>query len=425
MMRSLFSAISALKNHQTYLDVVASNIANVNTAAYKSSKVSFQELMSQTLQAAAAPQNGLAGRNPVQIGLGMGLGSVDTNFTQGSLQATGKMTDLAIQGDGFFVVRGPNGNLFTRDGNLDIGLDGSLVNPSTGMHVLGWAADADGKIDSTQALGQINIPFGQNMARATSKVQFQGNLGAEDAAGSVVSTQFGVYDSLGVVHTIQVDYTRSASSSPVTWTISAKELSVDANGNPVSTNVPLAATSPTEIQFDSKGQIITDATHQPTITIEPAYSNGAVTPGSISLDFSTVTGLAGRSNVNPVSQDGLESGSLVSFNVNSYGQVVGVFSNGLNRTLGQIALAKFVNPGGMLREGENLYAVSTNSGTPQFAAPGQDGRGLISSGYLEMSNVDLAQQFTNMIVAQRGFQANSRVITTSDELLNELVNLKR
>ena len=426
MMRSLSSAIAALRNHQLYLDVIAANISNVNTTAYKSSKISFQELLSQTIRAAAAPQGGLAGRNAVQIGLGMVLGSVDTNFTQGSLQATGKMTDLAIQGDGFFVVEGAQGNVYTRDGTIDIGLDSTLVSPATGMHLLGWTADSDGAVDTTQALSSITIPFGQNMARATSAVIFKGNLDAEAVEGDEVTTQFGVYDSLGVVHTLELVLTRQA-GTPVTWSLEANELTI-VDGEIVRT--PVASISDDTIEFDSAGQIVDEnggaqGTESPTIQLELEYTNGATTPAQVTINLSTITGLAGTSGLDPVSQDGLESGSLVSFNVNVYGQVIAVFSNGLNRTLGQLALAKFVNPGGLLRMGENLYSVSTNSGTAQYGTPGQDGRGLISAGYLEMSNVDLAQQFTNMITAQRGFQANSRVISASDELLNELVNLKR
>jgi len=427
MMRSMSSAIAALRNHQLYLDVIAANISNVNTTAYKSSKVNFQELMSQTVRPATAPQGDLAGRNAVQVGLGMVLGSVDTNFTQGSLSATGKMTDMAIQGDGFFVVRGPDGSMFTRDGTLDIGLDGSLVSPATGMHLLGWTADGAGAVDTTQPLAPISIPFGQNMARATSEMKFQGNLSATDADGATVTTQFGVYDSLGVVHTLEMVFTRNA-GTPVTWQVEANELTVEADGT--ITRTAVSSISDTTAEFGADGQIVDEngglaGTDSPTIELSLDYDNGAESPAAVTMDLSNITGLASDSEVSPVSQNGLESGSLVSFNVNAYGQVVGVFSNGLNSFLGQLALAKFLNPGGLMRQGDNLYGTSTNSGTPQFGAPGEDGRGLISAGYLEMSNVDLAQQFTNMIVAQRGFQANSRVITASDELLNELVNLKR
>ena len=430
MMRSLSSAIAALKNHQLYLDVIAANVANVNTTAYKSSKVTFQELMSQTISAATAPQDGLAGTNAVQVGLGMALGSIDTNFTQGSPTSTGKMTDLYIEGDGFFVIDGTNGTRYTRDGTTDVAVDGTLVSTSTGMHLLGWSADAEGVVDTTQALAAITIPFGQSMARATGNVEFQGNLSAEDATGSDVTTQFGVYDSLGGIHTLELVFTRVA-GTPVTWNLAANELTTDASGNVVRTALTGAAGSISDgtITFDDEGQIVDEnaaggGTLCPTIELTRVYGNGAQ-DASITIDLSTITGLASDSEVDATSQDGLEAGSLDSFNVDSYGQVIGTFSNGLSKVLGQLALAKFVNQGGLTREGQNLYSVSVNSGTAQYSTAGQDGRGLINAGYLEMSNVDLAQQFTNMIVAQRGFQANSRVITTSDQLLEELVNLKR
>ncbi|MHB0877395.1 MAG: flagellar hook protein FlgE [Anaerolineae bacterium] len=430
MMRSLSSAIAALKNHQLYLDVIAANVANVNTTAYKSSKVTFQELMSQTISAASAPQDGLAGTNAVQVGLGMALGSIDTNFTQGSPTSTGKMTDLYIQGDGFFVVSTNDGVMYTRDGSTDVAVDGTLVNTSTGMHVLGWTADTEGKVDTTQELGPVSIPFGQNMARATTNAEFQGNLSAEDATGTAVTTQYGVYDSLGGIHTLELVFTRAA-GTPVTWNVTANELTTDAGGNVVRTALTGAAGSVSDgtITFDDEGQIVDENPAGggdlcPTISLTRVYGNGAQ-DAEMTIDLANITGLASDSEVDATSQDGLEAGSLVSFNVDTYGQVVGVFSNGLNRILGQTALAKFVNPGGLTREGENLYSVSVNSGTAQYSTAGQDGRGLINAGYLEMSNVDLAQQFTNMIVAQRGFQANSRVITTSDQLLEELVNLKR
>jgi flagellar hook protein FlgE len=430
MMRSLSSAIAALKNHQLYLDVIAANVANVNTTAYKSSKVTFQELMSQTISAATAPADGLAGTNAVQVGLGMALGSIDTNFTQGSPTSTGKATDLYIQGDGFFVAEGTDGAYYTRDGSTDVAVDGTLVSTSTGMHLLGWTADANGKVDTAQALGPITVPFGQNMARATSNVDFKGNLSTEDATAATVSTQFGVYDSLGGIHTLELVFTRVA-GTPVTWNVAANEITTNASGAVTRTALTGAAGSISDgtITFNSDGQIVDEnaaggGTLCPTISLTRVYGNGA-NDAKITVDLSNITGLASDSEVDATSQDGLESGSLVSFNVDSYGQLVGVFSNGLNRTLGQLALASFVNPAGLTREGENLYSVSVNSGTAQYSTAGQDGRGTINSGYLEMSNVDLAQQFTNMIVAQRGFQANSRVITTSDQLLEELVNLKR
>jgi flagellar hook protein FlgE len=411
MMRSLSLAIAALRNHQIYMDVVASNISNVNTTGYKASRVSFQELLNQTLRGSSAPRGGLGGLNPVQIGLGMALGGVDTLFTQGSLQDTGKLTDLAIQGDGFFVLSNGQGYQYARDGNLDIGIDGSLLSLSTGMKVMGWAADAAGVIDTTDQLSNIQIPFGQSMARGTGQLDLRGNLDAQAATGETAAATMSVYDSLGVLHDITLTFTKSSTGNQWTW--AASEADAD-----IGSITPAGTT----ISFQPDGSYTST---NPTTSLSVAYTNGANNPATINLDLSHITQLMGLSNINPSSQDGLPPGSLTTFNVGSTGEIVGVFSNGLNRRLGQVALAKFLNPGGLLKMGQSLFAPAANSGTAQIGLPGQEGRGQISAGYLEMSNVELAQQFTSMIVAQRGFQANSRVITASDEMLQELVNLKR
>lgn len=414
MMRSLSVAIAALRNHQLFMDVISSNISNVNTIAYKGSRVSFKDLLSQTLRGSSAPQGSLGGQNAIQVGLGMSLGSVDTLFTQGSLQDTGKLTDLAIQGDGFFVVdNGQGGYLYTRDGNLDVGVDGTLLNLATGMKVLGWRADpTTGLIDSAGPLETLEIPFGQNMARATSQVVLRGNLDAE--ATQPYTATIAIYDSLGVFHNIDITFTKGAGNS-WSWTASKTDAGDTGMGDPTA--------SGTDITFNTDGSY---ATTNPTTTITVPFTNGAASPVTITLDFSALTQLAAdASNVSMSSQNGLPPGSLTTFNVTSAGEIFGIFSNGINRVLGQIALAKFINPGGLIKMGQGMFTPSPNSGTAQVGLPNTDGRGTITAGYLEMSNVELAQQFTNMIVAQRGFQANSRVISASDEMLQELVNLRR
>lgn len=411
MMRSMSLAISALRNHQVFMDVISSNISNVNTTGFKGSRVSFQELLNQTLRGSSAPRGGSGGLNPIQIGLGMALGGVDTLFTQGSLQDTGKSTDLAIQGDGFFALDNGEGLSYARDGNLDLGLDGSLVNLSTGYKVMGWAADAAGNIDTAQPLSDIQIPFGQSMAHATEKMNLQGNLDAEAAAGTAVTATTNIYDSLGVSHDVTLTFTKSATANQWTWNASSTDAAIGG-----------ITASGTTIAFDTDGSY---SSTNPAGSMAITFTNGATSPSTTSFDFSNFTQLEGTSNVNSSSQDGLPPGALNTFTVSSTGEVSGVFSNGLTRRLGQIALAKFLNPGGLQKMGQSLFAPSANSGTAQIGLPGQDGRGQVSAGYLEMSNVELAQQFTSMIVAQRGFQANSRVITASDEMLQDLVNLKR
>ncbi len=407
MMRSMLLAIAALRNHQTYMDVVASNISNVNTTAYKSSRVSFQELFSETLRGASAPTDALGGLNPIQLGLGVELGGVDTLFTQGSLQETGNQTDLAISGDGFFVLQSGDGYLYTRDGNMTVGLDGTLQSSTTGMKLMGWAADADGTIDTGGALEELTIPYGQSMARATSSVVMSGLLDAESDVGDTVTATISVYDSLGVAHQVDLTFEKTGDND-WEWSASSSDSDIDITGSG-------------DIEFDDDGTYSVTASD---ISISMTCNNGAA-DSTISIDMSSVTQLEGTSSVTGSSQDGLPTGSLTSFSVSDSGEIVGVFSNGLNRTLGQISLATFQNSSGLLKMGQSLYAPSANSGLAQVGLPGQDGRGDVSSGYLEMSNVELATEFTSMIIAQRGFQANSRVITASDEMLQELVNLKR
>jgi flagellar hook protein FlgE len=411
MMRSMFSAIAALNLHQLYLDVIANNLSNVNTPGFKGSRVSFQDMFSQTLRGGSAPTGTIGGINPAQIGLGARLGGLDILFTQGSLQATGKNSDLAIQGDGFFIYQGAEANLYSRDGTIDLSADGYLANPNTGLYILGWQADDQGNIDPTQPIGRIRIPTGISQARATANATFQGNLDANTAVGDSFTTTMQIYDSLGGQHTIEITFTRDAAANTWTWTATSSD--------PAITGITVTG-SP--IVFTPEGQY---DPNNPATSIEITLNNGAVSPQTVNLDFTNLTQLADDSDVSMANQDGMAPGSLIGFNITDKGEVVGLFSNGLNQIIGQLALANFVNPSGLQRVGQNLFIPSANSGTAQIGTAGTSGRGSIAAGYLEMSNVDLAQQFTDMIVAQRGFQANSRVITTSDEMLQDLVNLKR
>jgi len=393
------------------MDVVASNISNINTTGFKGSRVTFQELLSQTIRGSSAPTGDRGGLNPIKVGLGMSLASIDTIYTQGGLQATGKSTDLAIQGDGFFILNDGSRTFYTRDGSFELALDGSLVHLATGMKVMGWTADTAGVVDTTQPLGTINIAGGQAMiARATSSMSFRGNVDAAAANGSTSQSVIGIYDSLGNLHTMLLTFTKTGIDT-WTWQVTTTEAGVS-----------ISPGGPTTITFTTSGQY---ATTNPPANLSITLANGAASPQAVALDLSAITQLANRSEVTVNTQDGLPAGSLISFNVGGTGDIVGVFSNGLNRKLGQISLARFMNPGGLLRSGQNLYAELANSGRAEAGVPGSGGRGQVAPGFLEMSNVELAQQFTNMIIAQRGFQANSRVISASDEMLQDLVNLKR
>src|SRR5919197_1105713 len=419
MMRSMFSAISGLKNHQTFMDVVGNNIANVNTTGFKQSRVTFQDILSQTLRGASGPQNGRGGVNPEQVGLGVLLSGIDTIQTQGTLQSTGKLTDMSIQGDGYFVVNDGKQNFYTRDGAFDLGIDGTLLNPSSGLKIMGWQADPiTGAVNTTTPPTSIIIPVGAGMTGKASTVLTEtGNLnsGAATGAAGAVPLSATVYDSLGNAHQITLTFTKSAAD---TWglTIGTTE-----------TGVTAALTGSTSVRFTTLGHYDTVNNTGPytaTLTFGGTSAGaGATSPLSFTLDMSQLTQLASALNLSS-NTDGASAGNLTTFSVGSSGEITGVYSNGYKQPLGQIALASFANPNGLLKAGGNLFSTSPNSGNAAIGVPDTGGRGQIATGFLEGSNVDLAQQFTNMIMAERGFQANSRVITTSDEILQDLVNLK-
>ena len=394
MLRSLFSGISGLRAHQTMLDVTGNNIANVNTTGFKASQTQFQDTLSQVLTNAGAAQDGVGGTNPAQVGLGVRVAGITTNFQQGAAQLTNRSTDMMISGDGFFVVRKGNEQFYTRAGAFDFDATGQLVTPDGGL-VQGWAADAAGTIDTNGALVDLRLPIATLMGAAvTTSATFEGNLPAEaqvTTPPTILNRDVDVYAADGTVTTLALAFERTAAG----WTVQG------ANG---------AATGTVNMTFNADG---TQA------------SGGTLTVGGITVDLSSITGFAGLDTVEASTQNGRAAGTLQSFTINADGTLLGSFSNGLKQALGRVALSTFTNPAGMEKAGGSLYRTTVNSGEAQIGAAGTGGRGDLTGGALEMSNVDLSAEFTNLIIAQRGFQANSRVITTSDELLQELVNLKR
>jgi flagellar hook protein FlgE len=420
MLRSMFSAISGLHGNQTMMDVIGNNIANVNTVGYKSGRVNFQDIMSQTIHGATAPQAGLGSINPAQIGLGMTVAGIDVLQTQGNLQSTGKTTDMAIQGDGFFIESDGVSTYYTRDGAFDIALDGSLANPASGLKVQGWQADAAGKIDVTQPLTNLVIPIGQRTtALATSNVNLSGNLdagataavvGPPAVAATTVPTTMTVFDSLGVSHSVKVTFTKSGANA---WTWAATKDAADA-GIAISGAVP--GVNNGTLTYTSGGVFSAQ-----TGTLAFTFPDGA-TSTTPKIDMTQMTQFSGVSQ--PAGQtDGFTSGTLTTFAVGDAGTLSGVYSNGQTQVLGQIALASFLNSAGLLRSGQNNFSATSASGASNVGMAGTGGRGTVTTGALEMSNVDLATEFTGMITAERGFQANSRVITTSDQMLQTLVSL--
>ncbi|MCL4559605.1 MAG: flagellar hook protein FlgE [Chloroflexi bacterium] len=406
MLRAMFTAISSLNLHQTYLDVISDNLANANTTAFKASRVVFQDQFSQLMSPGAAPSDSQGGINPTQIGLGVQLGYVSPLFTQGLLQSTGRNTDLAIQGDGFFIYDQGVDRRYSREGSLEIDANGYLVNNSNGLRIQGWAIPAGqaGSIDTNNPISDISIPLGSTLARATSNVTLGGNLSSTTEAGDELSTSFGVYDSLGALNNIGVTFKR-----------------VDDHNWSWKVDSPATASGSGTVAFDEAGQFVPADAGQITLTGENGAKDTVFT-----LDASKLTMLSSTGTVTATDQDGLAPGAVSDvYATPNTGEIYLVYSNGLKQLIGQLALARFTNPTGLMRDSHNLFRAGLNSGEPQVGAAGTGGRGTIASGYLEASNVDMAQEFTNMILAQRGFQASSRVITTSDEILQELVNLKR
>ncbi len=647
MMASLYAGVSGLRNHQVKMNVLANNIANINTIGYKTGRVTFQEALVQTLKGAGRPSAVRGGTNPVQLGLGMQVGTIDTLFQQGGLELTGQVTDLAIQGSGFFILGDVTGNrYYTRAGAFGFDGNSTLVDLASGLYVLGKMADANGEIPSVSTVGRMTLPFGQqDPARATEVVWIANNLDAAasesqatlvQAGSSNVRTVSGVAnDGVGGRHTIAItgsqaqkaSFTGSTGGLGLSTTLSAlgvtdfSDWTMTVDGSRVETISGLSgettigslvtqinqlsgltaeltaggevlitrdrAGAPADYGFVSSTAAANDVlnvvfgvaagstfqsaggaatTFVATDTFTPSRGTGAasgpfVTTLDLVIDEETglVTGLTGlggggveitaetgglmatpagselvidtadtthstsinvfdsqggvhtlsvefyksavqnrwdwvvnmignervisggtgyvmfnpdaslntfayNDGVNAVTidpntgaenmtiafdvgsiggfdgltgfasdaytasfirQDGYGLGVLEKIDIDQAGNITGVFTNGVNRLLAQIMLADFSNPAGLSRAGRSAYQVTANSGAAIEGVAGSTVTGQISSGALESSSVDIAQEFTSMITAQRGFQANARIITTSDNMLDELVNIKR
>jgi flagellar hook protein FlgE len=421
------------------MDVIGNNIANVNTVAYKSSRVTFEEAFAQLVQGASRPagdaSNLSGGVNPIQVGLGMNIGSIDLLFTQGNLENTGVTTDLAIQGDAFFVVSDGQRNSFTRSGNFQLDATGRLVSSTNGWVVQGRQVE-DGVL--TDTIGDIVLPFGQKSpANPTSSVTVGGNLDAEALEGAARDTSIVVYDETGREYEMQVKFVKDAAANTWSYYIG------DPTGDPITwdetagawTNVVQEGT----LVFTDQGQLESVTSPAGTVNTEgdpatisvdlPVDTDTGTMPVEVDFgivgEYSGLSQFAGASTAVAREQDGYTMGQLERIGIDQTGTITGAFTNGMNLTLGQLVLADFNNPTGLIRSGDNMYTTSANSGAAVLGFAGEGSQSVVTSGALEMSNVDLAQEFTSMITAQRGFQSNARVITSSDEMLQELVNLKR
>jgi len=438
-MRSLYSAVSGLRVHQTKMDVIGNNIANVNTTGYKASTVSFRDVFNQTLQGGTgASDSGLGGSNPMQIGLGVGVSSIDIQMTPGASQRTDNSLDLQISNDGFFIVTDGAGQKFTRAGSFRLDSGGNLVNAS-GFKVCGWPVNTDtgeiikGSVQPLSIMGPTTYSVAPNK---TTSLEFSGNLNIADGeappTGTGIPMTMNFYDSLGSKYTAQMTTTFDPTAGVNgLWQITNFDYIKDSKGNDVeSGGVPVAGlvpATPIELEFDTDGNITGTSSFNidfSTLPFDGVNSEVGDATGLLALDFKNMTQYSSTTSVMS-DHDGNEAGNFSSFSVGGDGIVIAKYSNGDTKVLGQIVLAKFKNPTGLLKAGDNLFETSPNSG--EFDGIGVDPSttGGLQSGVLEMSNVDLSKEFTEMITTQRGFQANSKVITTSDEMLQELTNLKR
>jgi len=536
MNRALFSGVSGLKSHQTRMDVIGNNIANINTIGFKGSRTTFSDMLSQIQSAASAPTTTLGGINPKQIGLGASVESIDLIFTDASPQQTGKNTDLALSGNALFVLRNGDQTFYTRNGAFEFDEQGYYTLPGSGLRVQGWNATDEGIINTNALSTDIVVPVGKTMeATATSLINYDGNLnkesqmiesityvaapGAEtDAVEALITTDdegntssvnvdgvsiisaritlrngetmtmtsgyyetnhsvpittlATVYDSLGGKHevTVLIDKAPSDDSTPTDEAALATQAVDPETGDPIDppvynnrwrvylapgegqvgpagdnfTNTVTytaedgstmtatmklgdttgSAASISYLYFNERGQFVSNGSLSDESAIDFTYGNGnGAANNTATFDFDSLTQYANNTTSFPTT-NGNTSGVLQSVSIDASGTVVGTYTNGLIRSEAQIAVAQFANTSGLTKVGTTIYQVSNNSGEPNIKTVADFGVTVLASA-LEMSNVDLANEFAEMIITQRGFQANSKMTTVSDEMLETVVNMKR
>ena len=460
-MRSMYSGVSGLRVHQTKMDVISNNIANINTVGFKRASVSFKDSFSQTLSSATGANADRGGINPQQIGMGANVASIVNVMGQGAAQRTDYGSDLMIDGDGFFVVKDATGFAFTRAGVFEVDAAGNLVDPN-GYNVCGWKAVEDPDNPGQQkvikdTVTPINIYEGENLyspAKQTTSIEFTGNF--NQTTNPTQKNTMSFYDSQGNKYTINIEFVKDP-TTPNKWTVSLPTVTeptevdgmmeVTVNGSE-KMYLP-ALTFDSIIEFDTDGklkaitggnagddgkslnlagidlsQLVKLEKQGNTLVQVPANLGGVV--GDINVNFSTVTQFNSKVTVTSETKDGNTAGTMKGYTIDANGIIRGTYSNGETKILAQLALANFKNPAGLEKAGNNLFKETANSS--EFDGIGSEASALgskLQSGALEMSNVDLSYEFSEMITTQRGFQANSRIITTSDEMIQELVNLKR
>ena len=424
---SFSSGLAGLTANSTYLSVIGNNLANINTVGFKSSVVSFADLVSQTV--------GGTSTNPMQIGLGVATGSISPVFSQGPIENSSEATNVAIQGNGFFMVKDPDssGTAYTRAGVFTFDAEGALVTPD------GWKVQGYTQLDpvtkqviTTGQPTDIVIPPGDLRPPVTTTTfNAEINLDANvpiDTTNPEYATTVRIYDSKGAPHVVSLIFNRTG---PGAWTVDARVANDDIGATPAGGQTSILTGAPLALTFNANGQLTAPTADITLNTV--AWTNGATSPAMVwdvippvgSGQTPSLTSFNSASAAGSITQNGAPAGQVDSVAINSKGEIVATFGAGQTVVVGQLALANFNNPKGLVKMGSNRYGESQAAGVANIGTPGTGGRGGIIGNALESSNVDIAQGFTRMILAQRGYQANSRSITTADEILVETLGLKR
>ena len=422
MAGSFSAALSGLNANSIALSVIGNNLANTNTVGFKASTVTFHDLVSQTLKL------GGGGGNPVQIGLGVITGTISPVFSQGSIESTREPTNVAIQGDGFFMVAKEGGSAYTRAGDFSFDADGRLVS-SNGDAVQGWTQidPVTGDILTAAQPDEIIIPPGVlRDPTATTSFQALSNLDASATVADTFTTTIQIIDSLGAPHLATITYTNTAAGA---WNYDIIVPGAEITGGVAGT--PFSVANGT-VGFDALGILnaVDGAAPADVAITTPTWVNGAAA-SAWSWDLVDpngtpyLSGFATESSTSSIAQNGNQAAQLQTISVDKQGNIVATFGSGQSVKLAQLAMASFNNPKGLFKLGANLYGESGAAGLPNIGTAGSGGKGSLIGSALETSNVDIAEEFTKMILAQRGFQASARTITVSDELLLETLNLKR
>jgi flagellar hook protein FlgE len=409
-MPSFSTALSGLNANSTALDVVGNNLANLNTQGFKSDNVLFKDVIGQT-------------SGSTQIGAGVSTPSTAKQFTQGSIQTTLGILDAAIQGNGFFILRAGDGStMYTRAGSFHVDSDGLLVT-ITGERVQGWSA-VNGALNASGPVSDISVTaLASQQPSATTEMTMALNLDAAAADGTSFSTPMAVVDSLGVTHVLTVTFTKTASNA---WDyevfIPGEELSGGTAGTPSSLGTG-------SLSFDANGQLTSPAAGSPVAVAATGLVSGA---NDLAIDWTLykadgtplITQYAQTSAVSGGSQNGIQAAQVTGMRLTDGGKLIASYSSGRQVTIAQIALASVGNPDSLVSAGNNNYSLGATSQTPAVGVPDTGNRGKVLGGAVETSNVDLAREFTNLIIYQRGYQANSKVISTLDQITQVLLNIR-